>query len=148
MTETFEVGQEFRALEDCAVRARAWLFSEAAPLWCDPVRRAHGLFAEALGGNGIPLRVAHRVRVQARQIYSFCALGKLGWSGDWRTPVGETLDVLLTRGRRKDGFFIHTFDVHGQPEDTRSVTIEPQSSPSSNRMRRRQPPFQESFCSA
>ncbi|HUO92312.1 MAG TPA: AGE family epimerase/isomerase [Rhizomicrobium sp.] len=106
------------SLAAAAAAARRWLFEEAAPLWCRT--DAHGLFAEQIDAKGHSVPLPHRLRVQARQIYAMCELGRLGWDGDWRSPVEACVRTLLARGRRADGLFIHTFADNGEPLDRRA----------------------------
>ncbi len=109
--------EELRA---CADHAEDWLFGAAAPLWCERGRLSNGLFVEKLTLQGKPARAPLRLRVQARQIYAFCELGRLGWTGPWRDVAEHGLRRLLETGRRDDGFFIHQFDENGQPADQRA----------------------------
>jgi len=106
------------SLAEAGAAARRWLFEDAAPLWCNT--DARGLFAERIDMRGRSESVARRVRVQARQIYAACELGRLGWTGDWRRPVEAAVENLLAHGRRADGFFIHTFTNEGEPLDLRA----------------------------
>lgn len=108
------------ALKSRAEVARAWLFDAAAPLWSTAGVHADGMFAERLTPAGAADRAVRRTRVQARQIYAFCELGRLGWQGDWRNPVESALQVLLDRGRRPDGLCIHSFTPDGEPADARA----------------------------
>jgi mannose/cellobiose epimerase-like protein (N-acyl-D-glucosamine 2-epimerase family) len=107
-------------LARCAGEAKSWLFDQAAPLWASAGFCKDGMFAEFLDAQGQAHAVPRRLRVQARQIYAFCELGKLGWTGDWRTCAGQAADILVQRGRRDDGFFIHTFSSDGAPLDLRA----------------------------
>jgi mannose/cellobiose epimerase-like protein (N-acyl-D-glucosamine 2-epimerase family) len=106
------------SLAEAAAEARRWLFEDAAPLWV--ATDAAGLFAEQIDMQGRILPLARRLRVQARQIYATCELGRLGWAGDWRSPVAAAVENLLARGRRADGLFIHAFAADGKPLDTRA----------------------------
>jgi mannose/cellobiose epimerase-like protein (N-acyl-D-glucosamine 2-epimerase family) len=108
------------ALTSRADAARRWLFESAAPLWSGAGWHADGMFAERLSLSGDADRAVRRTRVQSRQIYAFCELGRLGWRGNWRTPVESALQVLLDRGRRPDGLCIHSFSADGEPADTRA----------------------------
>ena len=96
-----------------ANEARQWLFESAAPLWAERGRSKKGLFAENLTIKGEPTNAPRRILVQSRQVFSFCEVGRLGWRGDWYTPVATTIDYLLAHGRRDDGFYIHKFDSDG-----------------------------------
>lgn len=107
-------------LAAAAAAARRWLFEAAAPTWSAAgFDRDRGLFAEHLSADGRPDRATRRLRVQARQIYSFCELGRLGWSGPWAEQAERGLGRLLAAGRRADGLFVHTFDADGEVEDER-----------------------------
>jgi mannose-6-phosphate isomerase len=72
------------------------------------------MFAERIDMSGRAVALNRRLRVQARQIYSFCALGTHGWDGPWRAAATQAVDILLDRGRRSDGLLGHLFDSNGQ----------------------------------
>jgi mannose/cellobiose epimerase-like protein (N-acyl-D-glucosamine 2-epimerase family) len=108
------------AFKAAAADARRWLFEEAAPLWCTAGRHPDGMFVEAFSPAGEPSQGDRRLRVQARQIFVFCELGRLGWDGPWRDAVAQAVDVLVARGQREDGFMIHRFGPDGQPSDRRA----------------------------
>jgi mannose/cellobiose epimerase-like protein (N-acyl-D-glucosamine 2-epimerase family) len=108
------------ALKLCAIEAKSWLFNEAAPLW---VKASSGLpeaFAEELSAAGKASDVPLRLRVQARQIFAFTTLGRLGWTGPWRERVLGATELLINRGRREDGFFVHSFAANGAHLDSRA----------------------------
>ncbi|MFA5969779.1 MAG: AGE family epimerase/isomerase [Sphingomonas sp.] len=107
-------------LQQAAGRGSNWLCNIAAPLWATRGRTASGLFAERMTLNGKPETSYFRTFVQARQVYSFCAAGRLGWDGPWRKLVSETIDVLLANARRADGFFVHRLDVNATTLDERA----------------------------
>jgi mannose-6-phosphate isomerase len=107
-------------LKSCAAEASAWLLEAAAPRWSGPGLHPDGMFAEALTLDGRATDKDRRIRVQARQIYAFCELGRLGWGGPWQEIVSGAVDILLARGKRADGFFVHRFDNKGQPFDHRA----------------------------
>lgn len=109
---------KWKSLTEAAAAARRWLFEDAAPLWC--TTNGRGLFAEQIDMQGRIVPVPRRLRVQARQIYAYCELGRLGWAGDWRRSLEAAVESLLTRGRRGDGLFIHTFTDDGEPLDGRA----------------------------
>ena len=111
---------ELNSLAEAATAAHRWLFEKAAPLWVGVGYNLRGLFAEQIDAQGRAAPVVRRLRVQARQIYAYCELGRLGWSGDWRGAVEAAVGNLLDRGRRDDGLFIHTFSDAGEPLDLRA----------------------------
>lgn len=95
------------ALVDRATRARDWLFDAAFPLWSEAGRHPDGGFRERLDLQGRPLEdTQSRVRVQARQIYSFALAWQMGWQpGRARACVVEGVEQLWQIGRREDGLF-------------------------------------------
>lgn len=102
------------SIDEAKEHARNWLFGQAAPLWSTAGVLPDGMFAEKLSVDGVPdLDANRRLRVQARQIYSYVTIGALGWSGEWRKIANTAVDHLVTRGRRGDGLFVHLFDAHG-----------------------------------
>lgn len=108
------------ALRDTADRATGWLREVAAPLWATRGRTASGLFAERMTLAGEPDATYFRTFVQARHVFSFCAAGAMGWSGPWRELVSETMETLLARARRADGFFVHKLDAQARHLDARA----------------------------
>jgi mannose-6-phosphate isomerase len=72
-------------MSDAASEAAAlkrWLFVVALPLWWwDGAVRTQGGFHEAISLDGKPLPRPHRARVIARQAFSYCEAGRLGWLG-------------------------------------------------------------------
>lgn len=100
-------------LESARTHARVWLFEHAAPLWASAGVHSDGMFAERLDLQGNPVVMNRRLRVQARQIYSFCAIGSLGWDGPWRERVEQAVNIMIGKGRRADGLFIHLYDPSG-----------------------------------
>src|SRR5262245_63581376 len=83
-------------MSDLAAEAAAlnrWLFDTALPLWwqqgADHVR---GGFHEAISLDGQPLPLSHRARVIARQAFSYCEAGRLGWHGPWREAQRNPFD--------------------------------------------------------
>jgi len=111
---------ESDGLAEAAAAARQWLFNSAAPVWIEKGFSGNGLFAELIDLEGNALPAVRRLRVQARQIYAYCELGRSGWTGNWRGPVERAVEVLINGGRRADGFFIHTFSDDGAPLDLRA----------------------------
>ncbi|ESQ78645.1 hypothetical protein AEYBE204_13925 [Asticcacaulis sp. YBE204] len=77
------------------------------------------MFAERLTQTGEPAaEMNRRLRVQARQIYSFCTIGQMGWEGPWREVAGKALDLFLGKGFRDDGQCVHLFSPAGEVINT------------------------------
>jgi mannose-6-phosphate isomerase len=100
--------------------ARTWLTEAAAPFWSSRGRTTSGLFSERMTLEGVPNDEYFRIFVQARHIYSMVAAGRAGWGGPWRALVAETMRVVIARGRRADGFFVHRLDRDGAVLDGRA----------------------------
>lgn len=120
MTTEFSHHPSVLAMQDAAIRATDWLCNVAAPLWSARGRTASGLFAERMTLAGEPDDSYFRTFVQARHVFSFCAIGRLGWEGPWRELTVETVETLLTRARRPDGFFVHKLDAEAGQLDSRA----------------------------
>ena len=108
------------SIEDIAAHARTWLFDAAAHLWKAEPGTDVPLFPERISINGEKDVCPHRLFVQARHIFSYCELGRLGWIGPWREMVEANVDFLVERGRRADGFYVHCFDHKGGVLDARA----------------------------
>jgi len=101
-------------------RARDWLWT-AFDVWSekawDPER---GGFVEQLDMEGRPDRAANRrVRVQARQVFSFAKAIEMGWPGTnaARDLVDKGLDYIDQRLRHPDGGWVHVVDADAQTVD-------------------------------
>ena len=108
------------SLEAIAGHAQEWLFEAAGHLWRAELDSATPLFPERLSIHGEKHVCPHRLFVQARHVFSYCELGRLGWEGPWREMVHANVDFLVERGRRGDGFYIHSFDHRGEAYDRRA----------------------------
>jgi mannose/cellobiose epimerase-like protein (N-acyl-D-glucosamine 2-epimerase family) len=99
-----------------------WLANAAYPLWStrgfDPV---HGGFHESLGPDGEPAYEPRRIRVQARQVYSFARAPSFGWSGDAATLVEAGLAYIRTHYRRPDGLYRTLVAPDGAVLDDRAL---------------------------
>ncbi len=99
-------------------RLRAWLRTEALPLWwCFGADHARGGFHESLDTGAGPTGAARRVRVQARQIHVYATAGLIGWAGPWRTAMDHGLDYLTRWYGRDDGLFRALITAEGAPLD-------------------------------
>jgi mannose-6-phosphate isomerase len=110
-TETAIEGQ------DIVKVLRTHMIAHSLPLWSregwDPTR---GGFVERLDIEGRADYVApRRVRVQARQIYSFAKAAQMGWYPEGREIAMKGLDYLLAKARAPDGRpgFVHLLDLDG-----------------------------------
>nr|WP_298929443.1 AGE family epimerase/isomerase [uncultured Erythrobacter sp.] len=94
-------------LQACATHAKAWMFGKAFPYWAARSWSDEGAFFETLTMTGDGFRGREsRVRVQARQVYSFALAAKLGWDEDAaRDLVVRGLKVLSDQCRREDGLY-------------------------------------------
>lgn len=113
-------GAEVRSLDAIAGQARDWLFDAAAHLWRADSDGGTPLFPERLSIQGERHACPHRLFVQARHVFSYCELGRLGWTGPWREMVRANIEFLIERGRRADGFYINRFDHKGDVFDARA----------------------------
>jgi mannose/cellobiose epimerase-like protein (N-acyl-D-glucosamine 2-epimerase family) len=93
----------------------AWLLENALPLWwrVDADQAAGGFF-EQIGQDGIAIDGVRRVRVPARQVYSFATGRKLGWNGPFEA-VEHGLNFLITRCYAPKGFFWSNVMPDGTP---------------------------------
>ncbi len=105
---------------DTIDQARTWLWT-AFDVWGQRAWDGErGGFVEQLDLDGVADTVAHRrVRVQARQVYSFARSIELGW------PNRSVAEYLVTKGveyldtqlRHREGGWIHVADENGQIVD-------------------------------
>ena len=92
-----------------ALSARAWAVDHALPFWAQNARDDDGGFYEELRHNCAPNKAAiRRLRVQARQIYTYSFAHELGWY-DGLSAADKTLNFMLGKGFMPDGKngFIH-----------------------------------------
>lgn len=78
-----------------------WMREQAWPLWWTRGRHPNGAFLEALDLAGRPLNAPEsRVRVQARQLFSFMLAHRLGWR-----PDGFAQELAVSAARFVDSCF-------------------------------------------
>lgn len=93
--------------EEARRRALDWLNESCWPLWASAGADPRGGFREKLSLQGAPVdTVSTRTRVQARQIYVYCAAARAGWPGA-EQRVDSGLNALLC-ARRSDGLYALT----------------------------------------
>ena len=107
-------------LQGLSEHAREWLFEAAARRWGVELDGPAPLFPERMSIGGEREACPHRLFVQARHLFAYCEIGRLGWSGPWREMAAANIDFLVGRGRRADGFYIHRFDHRGDVFDARA----------------------------
>jgi mannose/cellobiose epimerase-like protein (N-acyl-D-glucosamine 2-epimerase family) len=106
-----ELAREARALRD-------WLFEAALPLWwAVGADRVGGGFHEAIDLDGTPVAQPHRARVIARQAFSYCEVGRLGWDGPWREAASHALDYLRAHFAAADGTVASLVGLDGKVTD-------------------------------
>jgi mannose-6-phosphate isomerase len=90
-----------------ATKARAWMFEAAFPFWAQHGPDPRNGFCEVLDLSGAAIIApTSRVRVQARQTYSFALAKSLGW--DVRRSdelVAYGVETLVQNCRRADGLY-------------------------------------------
>ncbi|WP_280141533.1 MULTISPECIES: AGE family epimerase/isomerase [unclassified Beijerinckia] len=94
--------------------ALPWLKDTAFDVWSNAGRDPKGGFFESLDLSGRPIVEPRRVRVQARQVYSFSQAGDLGWEGDWQAQVEHGLDYIARHGRDEQGYLRGTIAADGK----------------------------------
>jgi mannose/cellobiose epimerase-like protein (N-acyl-D-glucosamine 2-epimerase family)/glycosyltransferase involved in cell wall biosynthesis len=109
------------ALDDVineAAALRHWLMDIALPLWWEKgADHMRGGFYEAIELTGEPLALPHRARSIARQAFSFCEAGRLGWNGPWREAAQHAFDYLSTRFITSEGLAVSVVDLDGRVSD-------------------------------
>jgi len=92
-------------LQDARTRLQTWLVETALPFWVTAcVKHSTGDFAESIDiRTKLATSADQRLRVQARQIYSFVECGRLGWDGPWERIAQDGLSRLFATYTRRDG---------------------------------------------
>lgn len=109
-------------VEAIARRLKDWALASAFPIWWSlGADHARGGFRESLTQDGQPADELRRIRVQARQVYSYAMAGQLGWRGPWRQAVRHGLSYLDARYRRPDGLYRTLITSGGAVSDDTAV---------------------------
>ncbi len=99
---------------------RDWLFGCALPLWWEVgADRVRGGFHEAIDLDGTPVARPHRARTIARQAFSYCEAGRLGWDGPWRKAAQHALDYLQEHFIAADDTVVSVVDPDGESREAR-----------------------------
>jgi mannose/cellobiose epimerase-like protein (N-acyl-D-glucosamine 2-epimerase family)/glycosyltransferase involved in cell wall biosynthesis len=99
-----------------AAALRRWLNDIALPLWWRVgADRSRGGFYEAIGLDGTPLPRPHRARSIARQAFSYCEAGRLGWTGPWREAAAHALNYFCQYFIAPDHVIHSLVDLDGKP---------------------------------
>nr|WP_070961011.1 AGE family epimerase/isomerase [Hyphomonas sp. Mor2] len=108
--------------QDLIDEVRDWLWT-AFEVWSEKAWDNEQCgFVEQLSMDGVPdLEATRRVRVQARQVFSFAKAIEMGWPGaeKARVLVDKGVEYLNTRLRHPDGGWVHTVRRDGAPVDDR-----------------------------
>ncbi len=102
-------------------RLKRWLTLDAYPLWW--TRGAdlqHGGFHDRLNLDGSPVIGPKRLRVAARQVWSYAQARRLGWGGPAPDAVRHGLRFLAARHRRPDGLYRTLVAENGEPLEERA----------------------------
>jgi mannose-6-phosphate isomerase len=108
-------------LKKRAETARAWMFEAAFPLWAKNGLDPRNGFCEVLDLSGSPvIAPTSRVRVQARQTYSFALAKSLGWDEACSSElVAYGVETLTGHCLRDDGLYGRTMSqTGGMVDDT------------------------------
>jgi mannose-6-phosphate isomerase len=109
-------------LRRASVELSQWLLQAAYPLWASRgVDRVHGGFHESLDRDAQPFYEPRRLRVQARQVYSFARAPALGWNGDAAALVEAGLAYVRAHYLRPDGLFRTVVAPDGAALDDRAL---------------------------
>ena len=118
-----DIAVETTEMSDIASETDAltrWLFDAALPLWWElGADRVRGGFHEAISLDGKPLRRPHRARVIARQAFSYCEAGRLGWRGPWREAQRHALDYFRQHFVTADATVVSIVGLDGGVSDPR-----------------------------
>lgn len=116
------------AVRETAGALKTWMIEDALPLWASAgVDKQFGGFTERLDLEGHPdLQTPKRVRVQARQIYSFALAANLGWFPEGRALAASGLEYMLTFCRSPDGRpgYVHILNADGSVLDAKRDTYD------------------------
>jgi mannose/cellobiose epimerase-like protein (N-acyl-D-glucosamine 2-epimerase family) len=97
---------------------RRWLFDVALPLWWRVgADRIRGGFHEAIDLDGKPIARPHRARSIARQVFSYCEAGRLGWNGPWREAALHGLGYLRAHFMSANSTVVSVVDLDGKVKD-------------------------------
>jgi mannose/cellobiose epimerase-like protein (N-acyl-D-glucosamine 2-epimerase family) len=95
-----------------------WLMNEALPIWyAFGIDRVNGGFHEVVGLRCEIDPAPRRVRVTARQIFTFALAGRLGWTGPWKRAVTDGLDYFLDKCLLPNGAVRMVTHADGSPKD-------------------------------
>lgn len=101
-----------------AAALRRWLFDVALPLWWEVgTDRTGGGFHEAINLDGSPAPSPHRARTIARQAFTYCEAGRLGWQGPWREAAAHALGYLRGHFIGADALAVSLVGLDGRTRD-------------------------------
>jgi mannose-6-phosphate isomerase len=103
---------------DIVAALKTLMIEHSLPLWArEGWDSSRGGFVERLDSAGNADQLApRRVRVQARQIYSYALAAQLGWYPQGREIAMKGLEYLLAKAKSPDGRpgFVHLLDHDGR----------------------------------
>jgi len=116
MTETAVLQTEEQASQSIVADLRTWAVEHALPLWSTAGwDSSRGGFVERLrAGGAADAEAPRRVRVQARQIYSFAKAAQMEWFAEGKDLALKGLDYMLSKARSPDGRgYVHLLSPEG-----------------------------------
>ena len=108
-------------VQDAAARAKTWLCDVGLPLWGTVGVDDSGSFHEQIKFDGAPNLIDRRMRVQARQLFSFSEAAVRGWWAPARAVAERGFEALVRDCWQADGRpgFIHSMTPDKRPLDTK-----------------------------
>ncbi len=107
-------------LADEAGALQRWLFDVALPLWWEAgADHIEGGFHEAIDLDGKPVRQPHRARSIARQAFSYCEAGRIGWNGAWRGAAQHAFAYFRKHFVTGDGTVASVVGLDGKVTNSR-----------------------------
>ncbi|GGA91035.1 mannose-6-phosphate isomerase [Neiella marina] len=115
--------QQSPTLEQQVDRFQQWMSNQALPLWTSTgIEPSSNAVYERLTFAGAPDQaIAKRVRVQARQMFSFCVAEEFGWTGSNRRLVNDIWRFARIHGQHPEHShsYAHLVDASNQTADSK-----------------------------
>ncbi|MBW8189747.1 AGE family epimerase/isomerase [Neiella marina] len=115
--------QQQRSLEQQVARFQSWMTDQALPLWTtkgiEP--NSHAAYERLTFAGEPDANVTKRVRVQARQMFSFCVAEEFGWSANNRRIVNDIWRFSRLYGKHPQhpNTYIHLLAANNEVADAK-----------------------------